>query len=109
MDNDNKNFLEAGIAKTQIEAARRQLASGENLEKLQKERTKYLTETITGIVLVLFLYFLVDYIYFGANNLVVIGILMVTTSILIFLTGRSLYRKHRISSARKRHLNEFEK
>ena len=108
MENDNKNFLEAGIAKTQIEAARRQLAGGENLEELQKKNISYLNEMITGITLVLFLILLIAYLYFGADSFVVLSMLLVSTGILISQTAKSLRIKLRVRSARKEESKKYE-
>ena len=109
MENDSKNFLESGVAKTQIEAARRRLASGESLEELQKQNISYLNEMITGIILVLFLVFLIAYLFFGADTFIVLSMLLISTSILIFQTAKSLQIKLRVRSARKEELKKYGK
>ena len=109
MDNDNRNYLEAGIAKSQIEATRRRLSRGESLEDLQEESISYLNEKKTGITVVLFLVFLMAYLFLGADTFTVLGMLIFLTGIFIYQTAKSLRIKLRIRAARDKDLSNYDK
>ena len=81
---DGRHHSEAGISRTQIEAARQRLSRNENLSELQEENISYFSEMITGSALAFFIVFFVLYIFFGIDTFVVLGILLLLTAILIF-------------------------
>ena len=99
---DEKNLFEVGIAKTQIEAARRRLSRNEKLDDLHEESIHYLNESLLVLSLLVFVVSLALLLLYSNTSVLVLGLLIVSTNSIVVSVIKAIRRKSRIRKARQR-------
>ena len=105
---DEKNLFEAGIAKTQIEAARRRLSRNEKLDDLHQECISYPNESLIALSLLLLVISLAPLLLYSNTSVLVPGLLTSYVSSLLFLVIKTFRRKLRIRESRSRDVSRYD-
>ena len=106
---DEKNLFEAGIAKTQIEAARRRLSINEKLEDLHEESISYLNESLIVLSLLIFLVSGALLFLYSNTSVLVLGLLIISASSIVIIAIKALRRRMRMRESRRRDLLKYDK